>query len=205
MTFWDFCAPFYDRAEKTNTAYSGMLRLMRDLTPPESSVFEAAAGTGAISLAVAGKAKSVHCTDLSERMLSVARKKAFKRDISNITFSNKSLFDTGEPDGAYDVVIAAQVLHLIDEPEKAAEELKRISDGTVITAVTLLKGLRGFFARPSVGLWRLLGFAPKREYDADGFRDFLYEIGLPPCQYEVVGGNMPMAVAVWRKEHGDNG
>jgi SAM-dependent methyltransferase len=200
MTFWDFCAPFYDRAEKTNTAYAGMLRLMRDLTPQGASVFEAAAGTGSISLAVADKAGSVRCTDLSERMLSVARKKADKRDVKNITFSQKSLFDTGEPDSAYDVVIASQVLHLIDEPEKAAAELRRISGGTVITAVALLKGLRGFFARPSVGLWKLLGFTPKREFDAESFREFLCEIGLPPSQYEIVEGNMPMTVAVWRKQ-----
>ena len=150
MTFWDFCAPFYDRAEKANTAYSGMLKLMHDLTPQGASVFEAAAGTGTISMAVADKSKNVHCTDLSERMLSVARKKAVKNHAQNITFSNKSVFDTGEPDATYDVVIAAQVLHLIDEPKKAAEELKRISCDTVITAVTLLKGLRGFCAKTGI-------------------------------------------------------
>lgn len=88
MTFWDFCASFYDRAEKANTAYSVMLKLMRDLTPQGASVFEAAAGTGAISLAVADKAGSEHCTDLSERMLSVARKKAVKGHAQNITFSH---------------------------------------------------------------------------------------------------------------------
>ncbi len=199
MTFWDFCAPFYDRAEHTNTAYPKMLRLMRDLTPAGASVFEAAAGTGSISLAVAGRARFVLCTDISERMLEVARKKAAKEGANNITFSKRSLFDTGEPDGAFDVVIASQVLHLIDEPEKAAAELKRISGGVVIVAVTLLKGLRGLFARPSVGIWKLLGFAPKREFDAGSFREFLSDIGLPPCEYKVIDGNMPMAVAVWRK------
>ncbi len=199
MTFWDFCAPFYDRAEHTNTAYFKMLQLMRDLTPAGASVFEAAAGTGSISLAVAGKARSVQCTDISERMLKVARKKAARAGVSNIAFNTKSLFNTGEADGAFDVVIASQVLHLTDEPEKAAEELKRISGGIVIVAVTLLKGLRGLFARPSVGIWKLLGFAPKREFDAGSFREFLFDIGLPPCEYKVVDGNMPMAVAVWRK------
>ena len=199
MTFWDFCAPFYDKAEHTNTAYAGMLRMMRDLTPNGASVFEAAAGTGSISLAVADKAKSVLCTDLSERMLAVAWKNAAKQGVTNISFSTRSMFDTHEPDGAYGVVIASQVLHLIDEPDKAAEELKRISSGTVITTVTLLKGLKGLFARPSVGIWKLLGFAPKREFDADGFRQFLDEIGLPSIEYTVVPGNMPMAVAVWRK------
>lgn len=199
MTFWDFCAPFYDRVEHTNTAYSGMLRQIRDWTPEGARVFEAAAGTGAISLAVADKADSVLCTDLSQRMLSVAQKKAAKCGAGNIAFVQRSLFDTGEDEGSFDVVIASQVLHLIDEPEKAATELKRISSGTVIVTVALLKGLKGLFARPSVGIWKLLGFAPKREFDADGFRAFIIEIGLPPSQYTVVPGNMPVAVALWRK------
>jgi ubiquinone/menaquinone biosynthesis C-methylase UbiE len=199
MTFWDFCAPFYDRAEHANIAYAGMLTLIRNLTPENSVVFEAAAGTGAISLALADKVSSIICTDLSERMLSVARGKAKKQGADNIAFSVRSLFDTGEPDGSFDVVIAGQVLHLVDEPEKAAAELKRISRGTVITTVTLLKGLRGLFIRPSVGIWKLLGFAPKHEFDAEGFRSFLTEIGLPPSEYHIIKGNMPMAVAVWRK------
>jgi ubiquinone/menaquinone biosynthesis C-methylase UbiE len=199
MTFWDFCAPFYDRAEHTNTAYNGMLCKMKELVPQCASVFEAAAGTGSISLAVADKADKVLCTDISERMLNVARKKADRQGVKNVTFAQKSLFDTGEVDSSYDVVIASQVLHLIDEPQKAATELKRISGGQVVTTIALLKGLKGLFARPSVGLWRLLGFAPKREFDADGFRDFLCEIGLPPSSYEVIDGDMPMAVAVWTK------
>jgi ubiquinone/menaquinone biosynthesis C-methylase UbiE len=177
-----------------------MLQSIRGIVQKNAAVFEAAAGTGAISLAVADKAKSVLCTDLSKRMLNVARKKAAKRGAGNITFGVRSLFETGEADGAFDAVIAGQVLHLIDEPEKAAAELKRISNGTVITTVTLLKGLKGLFARPSVRLWKLLGFAPKREFDAESFHAFLVEIGLPPSEYKLIQGNMPMAVAVWRKE-----
>ena len=96
MMFWDFSAPFYDGAEHTNTAYSKMLDLMRDLTPADATVFEAAAGTGSISLAVAEKAKSVLCTDLSQKILTVARKKAIRQSANNIIFGRRSLFDTGE-------------------------------------------------------------------------------------------------------------
>ncbi|MDR1532016.1 MAG: class I SAM-dependent methyltransferase [Clostridiales bacterium] len=176
-----------------------MLRLLRDLTPQGASVFEAASGTGAIGVFVADKARSVLCTDISERMLDVARKKATMHNLENIAFSARSIFDTGEPDGAYDVAIASQVLHLIDEPQKAAEELKRVSKNSVITTVPLLKGLRGFFIRPTVGIWRFFGLAPKREFDAGSYGQFLCEIGLPPSRYEVISGNMPIAVAVWRK------
>ncbi|MDR1265116.1 MAG: class I SAM-dependent methyltransferase [Propionibacteriaceae bacterium] len=146
MTFWDLCALFYDRAEQTNqTAYEVMLHLVRELIPPGSSVFEAAAEKGAISLAAADKAASVACTDLSKRMLRVARRKADRQHLTNITFGIRSIFDIGGPDGAYDVVIAAQVLHLIDTPEKAAAELRRICRGVVIAPVCLLKDLQGFF------------------------------------------------------------
>ncbi|MDR0301733.1 MAG: hypothetical protein LBI04_05390 [Treponema sp.] len=65
--------------------------------------------------------------------------------------------------------------------------------------MALLKGLRGLFARPAVGVWRLIGFAPKREFDADGYWEFLSEIGLPPTRFEIIDGNMPMAVALWKK------
>jgi SAM-dependent methyltransferase len=180
-----------------------MLRKVKERVPQGASVFEAVAGTGSISLAVSDKADKVLCTDISERMLNVARKKAERQGIKNVSFAQRSLFDTGEANSSYDVVIASQVLHLIDEPRKAADELKRISGGQVITTVALLKGLKGLFARPSVGLWRLLGFAPKREFDADGFRDYLCEIVLSSSSYEVIGGNMPMAVAVWRKKFGE--
>ena len=47
MTFWDFCAPFYDMAEQANTAYNGMLRRIFELIPQGASVPEAfACGIG---------------------------------------------------------------------------------------------------------------------------------------------------------------
>jgi ubiquinone/menaquinone biosynthesis C-methylase UbiE len=63
-----------------------MLHMILDFIPQGASVFEAAAGTGAISLAVADKAGSVLCTDLSERMLGVARRKAERHGVGQVNF-----------------------------------------------------------------------------------------------------------------------
>ena len=83
-TFWDFCAPFYDIAEKTNgRAYGEMLVVVRELVPQGAVVLEAAAGTGSISLAVADRASLVLCTDVSEKMLSVARRKTARHGVQN--------------------------------------------------------------------------------------------------------------------------
>jgi ubiquinone/menaquinone biosynthesis C-methylase UbiE len=199
LTFWDFCAPFYDIAEKANNkARNGMFTLIKNLVPQNASVIEIAAGTGVISLYIADKAENVACTDVSSRMLAVAQKKAKKQGVANITFQTANIFDLDFEDNAFDVVIASQVLHLLDEPEKAAAELRRISKGSVIVPICLLKNISRS-AKFKVWLFRVFGFAPKREFDADGYREFLTDIGLPPYCYEIADGEMPLVVAVWQK------
>jgi len=200
MTFWDLCAPLYDFAERRNRkAREGMLREISGIIPPGARVLELAAGTGFIGLAVAGKAGAVTITDMSENMLSVARRKAKRMGLSGVAFQTCDICDTGFPDGAFDVIIAAQVLHLLDEPETAAAEMRRISKDMVIAPVCLLKNLKAG-ARLKVAVFRLLGFRPKREFDEESYREFLTAVGLPPAGFSVAGGDMPMAVAVWRKK-----
>ena len=199
MTFWDFCAPFYDWAEETNgRVYAAMLKTVRDIVPHDASVLEVAAATGAISLAIADKAASVLCTDISERMLAIARNKAEKRGVKNITFRNVNIFDIDQPGSTFDAVIAGQVLHLIDEPEKAAAELRRVTKSMVILPMSFTKNLCGV-AKVSVGIYRLLGFAPKVEFDAESYAAFLPRVGFDNCEVVQFSGKIPMAVAVWRK------
>jgi len=199
MTFWDFCAPFYDLAEKTNgKAYDKMLKIVREIVPQGATVFEAAAGTGAISVAIGDRASRILCTDVSEKMLNVARRKAVKRGIQNIKIENQNIFELAETDNSFDVVVAGQVLHLIDNPEKAATELKRVAKSMVILPMSFTKNLRGT-AKLGVNFYRLFGFAPKVEFTADTYKVFLPSIGFENCEYIQIAGKLPMAVAVWKK------
>ena len=199
-TFWDFCAPFYDIAEKTNgRAYGEMLVVVRGLVPQGTAVLEAAAGTGSISLVVADRASRVLCTDVSEKMLNVARRKIAGRGVQNITIEKQSIYELAVPDNSFDTVIAGQVLHLIDEPDKAAAELRRAAKSTVILPMSFTKNLRGT-TRLGVSVYRLFGFAPKVEFTSDEYRAFLPAIGFEDCEHIQIAGKIPMAVAVWRKK-----
>ncbi|MDR1802402.1 MAG: class I SAM-dependent methyltransferase [Treponema sp.] len=199
-TFWDFCAPFYDMAEKTNgRAYGEMLKTVNALIPHGAAVLEAAAGTGAISLAVAGRASHVLCTDVSERMLNIARRKIVKRSFQNITVGTQSIYELAVPDSSFDVVIAGQVLHLIDEPEKAAAELRRVAKSMVILPMSFTKNLRGT-AKLGISVYRIFGFAPRIEFTAGDYESFLPSIGFNDCEHIQISGKIPMAVAVWKKE-----
>jgi len=194
--FWDFCAPFYDIAEKMNgRSYGEMLKLAESLVPKGATVLEAAAGTGAISIAVSGKASSILCTDISEKMLNVARRKIKKRDIGNIEVASRSIYDLGEADNAFDIVIAGQVLHLVDEPQKAANELRRIAKSMIILPMSFTKNLRGI-SKLSFNLYKLLGFAPRVELAADEYGGFLAQLGFEGCEIIQIDGRVPMAIAI---------
>ena len=199
MTFWDCCAPFYDLLAKTNGhAYGNMLKLVHEYVPQNATVLEAAAGTGAITLAVADKASHVLCTDISEKMLNIARRKIRKRAAKNVTVDHRSIDNLVEPDSSYDVVIAGQVLHLIDEPEKAAAELRRVAKTIVMLPMVFTKDLHGM-AKLGVSVFRLLGFSPQREFSLDEYESFLPVIGFNNCEIIPIQGKIPMAVAIWKK------
>ena len=198
-SFWDFCAPFYDIAEKVNgKAYAEMLKIVRDIIPQGSSVLEAACGTGAISIAIDKVANQILCTDISEKMLNIARRKVKKRNMQNIKVKNRNIFDLCEADSSFDVVIAGQVLHLIDNPEKAAAELKRVAKSMIILPMSFTENLRGM-AKLGINFYRLFGFSPKVEFTAETYKEFLRSIGFDGCEYTQIDGRVPMAIAVWKK------
>ena len=98
MTFWDKIAGVYDLAESINgDVYHEMCAQTERLVPVGAKVLDCAAGTGELSLAAAKKADSVVCTDLSEKMLKNARRKAGFFGADNISFEKSA----GRGQGAF--------------------------------------------------------------------------------------------------------
>lgn len=205
-TFWDKIAPLYDFSESLNKkVYDKMLGYSHYLVPQGAKVLECAAGTGEISIAVSDKASEITCTDLSIKMLEQAEKKCRAKGITNITFEERNIFDLKDPDETYDAVIAANVLHLLDEPQKAIYELLRVlkPHGKLIvpTFITIKSGSRPM---TMIRLYKLLGFAPKADYCADSYYEMLRtSIGKSGVsarlRMRVIGGLVPNAYAVIEK------
>jgi ubiquinone/menaquinone biosynthesis C-methylase UbiE len=196
MTFWDIVAPMYDLFERFNKPYKLMLDKINELVPQGANALELAGGTGNVSLAVSKKAFKVLCTDISESMLKTAKRKAKRRGIDNIDFDKISIFKTGKQNKSFDVVIASQILHLLAEPEKACNEIKRITDGMAFLIIPLLKELTPF-GKFLIDMYKIVGFKPKHELDTESCNIFLNSIGFENCTYYVIKGTVSLYVGIW--------
>lgn len=201
MTFWDRISGVYDLAERFNQkAVRGMARETARRVPAGSRFLECAAGTGEISLAAAHSAGEVLCTDLSSAMLERAKLKAARLGLGNIAFARRDLLRLPEADRSFDAVCAGNVLHLLEDPEAAVRELRRVTAaGGVLLLPTFLMGEAGPWMRFLVRLYRLAGFRFRRSFTAQSYAAFFDGIGIPPEEMVIIPGRMPVGLAVIRK------
>ena len=120
--FWDRAAGVYDLfANVWNKKTHGALcAYVEAQISPADEVLECACGTGLLTEGIAAKCKRLVATDFSEKMLEKAEKKCGK--FGNVTFKRENILQIGEPDGRFDAVVAANVIHLLDEPLRALAE-----------------------------------------------------------------------------------
>lgn len=87
-------------------------------------ILDAGAGTGC-NIPYYPKSAEVVGVDFSKGMLAKAKKKAGKLGIK-AELRQASIYDLPFPDGTFDVVVATFLCCVVDDPAKAARELKRV-------------------------------------------------------------------------------
>ena len=201
MNFWDRVAGLYDWVELTNRRVNSAaaVRVAR-LVPEGAKVLDCAAGTGLFALAAARRADSVLCTDLSQAMLSRAETKARKPGLSNICFAVRDLTALPEGNGSFDVVIAANVLHLLPEPETAVRELWRVTaPGGRLILPTYLQGKAEAAYGTMIKIYQGAGFHYEHAFTPGTYRTFLENLCLAPVELEVIPGHVPEGIALLEK------
>lgn len=194
MTFWDRIAGIYDFAESFDSgAYKAMLEGIKKIVPEGANVLDCAAGTGELSVAAAEKAGHVLCTDMSLQMLERARKKSAKKGIKNISFEERDIFSLPDEDNTYDVSIAGNVLHLLEEPEKAVRELCRVTKqgGRVILPTFMAKN-----SNPLIKIYTLLGYRAFACYTMESYEKMLKDCGCGRVKVTKISGLVPVAFGV---------
>jgi SAM-dependent methyltransferase len=87
-------------------------------------VLDAGSGTGQVTLELARVARQVDAVDFAEAMVAVARAKT--RGLTNVTYHVCGVERLAFPDATFDAVVLSNVLHLVEEPDRALAEARRV-------------------------------------------------------------------------------
>jgi ubiquinone/menaquinone biosynthesis C-methylase UbiE len=118
--FWNKLADKYSRRPVADeAAYQKKLEVTREYFQPGMEVLEVGCGTGSTAIAHAPYVGHIRATDLSARMIEIAKDKAKAAGIDNVTFEALSIDALDVPDASVDVVMAHSVLHLLEDKEQA--------------------------------------------------------------------------------------
>lgn len=198
--FWDQVSGLYDFFE---TVYNGKVyRGLGERVAAEiglnDTVLECACGTGAISRYIAPKCKKLIATDFSVGMLQQARKNC--RNYSNVKIRRADMTHIKCRDKRFDVVVAGNVIHLLEDPFAAVKELEQVCrPGGKIIVPTYINASAGV-NKKAVQLLTLAGANFKRQFDMDSYRKFFEDAGYENVTYDIVSGRMPCAVAIITKQ-----
>ncbi len=165
--FWDQSAEKYASSPIDDIeAYNYTLGRTRSYLSPSDKVLEVGCGTGSTALLLAADVNHIVASDYSGKMIAIAKGKAKDQGTENVEFITADLFDASIENGPYDVVLALNLLHLVEDIPSA---LRRISTllkpgGTFISKTVCQPGkgapLKFRLIKVILPLMQFLGKAP---------------------------------------------
>lgn len=152
---WDFYAPIYEKAMRADCrCYKFMYHRIKSKIIGKE-VLEIATGPGLLAKHVAPAAKRMIATDYSENMIKEAKKRKYP---ANLVFEIADAKCLPYEDDSFDVVIIANALHVMSEPEKALEEINRVlRKGGLLIAPNFVLHNKGIVSRIWSNILKLAG------------------------------------------------
>ena len=191
--FWDKNAGRYDRfMRKDRAAYDEMYALIRPVVKAKM-VLELATGTGLIAKHIVNAAAHIEATDASAEMIVEAKR---DNQSAKLHFSVQDMFRLPYADKSFDVVIVSNALHIVPQPEKALQEIKRVlKDDGVLIAPTFTHLGNGLFGKIRAFFLKLAGFPLYHRWSAESYLQFLQQNGWHIHKSLVLRASFPLTYA----------
>ncbi len=168
---WDFYAPIYKQAMKADQKiydfmYGRIPAVIRD-----KEVLELATGPGLLAKHVAPAAKRMIATDYSDGMIAEAKKGDCPE---NLSFEKADAVQLPYRDDSFDVVLIANALHIVPDPEKVLSEIDRVlRPGGLLIAPNFVEHKGTLGSRIWSGILRLAGVKFEHQWSAEEYVRFL--------------------------------
>ncbi len=190
--FWDKNAGRYDRfMRKDRAAYDEMYELIRAVVKAKT-VLELATGTGLIAKHIVNAAAHIEATDASAEMITEAK----RTRSAKLHFSVQDMFRLPYANQSFNVVIVSNALHIVPQPEKALQEIKRVlKDDGVLIAPTFTHAGNSFSGMVRAFFMRMAGFPLHSKWTSEEYLHFLRQNGWAVRKSVVLKASFPLTYA----------
>ncbi|MFH1004768.1 MAG: class I SAM-dependent methyltransferase [Bacteroidota bacterium] len=200
--FWDKFANHYDSFiknmfDKTCKTILANIDTELDLN---KIVLDIGTGTGIIPFSICSKVSSIVAIDISSEMIRIANQKQKDSNIKNIDFQVQDSYNLPFTDKSFDIVIASNLLHLLYEPKKPIQEVKRVlKDNGIFIAPTFCVGenFKDMIISTVAGLFS--GFKVINKWSINDFKSMLTKNGFLIDKAVRIDGKFPLAYIVLKK------
>ncbi len=192
-TIWDKFAPIYSLTMKSQkNIYNYMYSHIGEAVEGKT-VLELATGPGMIAKNVAWSAKKIVATDFSPDMIAQAKKGKVSE---NVIFEIADASDLKYEDKSFEVVIIANALHVVPNPEKVLAEIDRVLvDGGLLICPTFIHRS----AEKKENLWakilKFVGIHFAHQWTAEEFKTYIEGKGWKITASQVVPGRIDLMYA----------
>ena len=159
--FWDRAARKYAADPIADLAgYEATLVRVQALLSSNHDVLEIGCGTGSTALRLAAGTGSLLATDVSAGMIAIAKEKLAARPALQLSFAVADADEVLE--GAYDAVLAFNVLHLVSDLDRTIAGVAQLlkPTGLFLSKTPCLIELSPLITRLALPVMRAIGKAP---------------------------------------------
>ena len=190
---WDRFAPVYSLAMKSQKHIYDYMYAHIGTAVAGKKVLELATGPGLIAKHIADSAAHITATDFSPKMIEQARKGKVP---GNVVFEIADASDLPYEDKSFDIVVMANALHVVPNPEKVLSEIDRVlRDGGMLICPTFIHRAENSKENLWAKVLKAVGIQFAHQWTADEFRAFIETNGWKISSCEVVPGRIDLFYA----------
>lgn len=146
--FWDKRAVEYDKNEKKwEETYNKALENSKRYLKNTDIVLDYGCGSGMLTIQLANHVKEIYALDISSKNIEAAEQRTKGNNITNISYAATTIFDDSYKKESFDVVLAFNILHLLEDTPKALQRINELLQpgGLFISETASLGETKSFF------------------------------------------------------------